>query len=136
MDLFKDSSVKNLFNRYIGVEKIYKIVYQGKGISLNDYYSAGHWSKRHNLKKKYNPIFEELIENAGVAELNQFSLIIAYNSRHDVDNVTGLEKIFMDTLKNMRVKEDDKRYYRGFMVFPDETLETNTFEFYLIPHAE
>lgn len=135
MNLFSDDCVSDVFSRYRDVQNVFKVVYNGKGVSLNDYYSAGHWSKRSNLKNKYKKIFNDLFDTAELEHMNKYSIIIRYNSRHDVDNVTGLEKIFVDTLRETWVREDNKKYYRGYMVFPDEKLPKNTFEFYIVSHG-
>ena len=50
----------------------------------------------------------------------------------DVDNVVGMEKVFTDCIKGRLVEEDDKRYFKGLMIFYDHKLPHNTFEFVLI----
>ncbi len=59
-------------------------------------------------------------------------MLIFYNSRHDVDNVIGMEKVFTDCLKGTLVKNDGKAYYKGLMIFYDTTLPKNTFEFVIL----
>ena len=117
------------------IKDVYKFVYTGKGVSLNEFYSQGHWSRRSKIKNKYKAIFEKMLEGGKIEWMDQFSLLILYNSRHDPDNVTGMEKVFMDTLKGDYITDDNKKFYRGFAIFPDESLPTNTFEFYLLPHG-
>jgi hypothetical protein len=123
--------------------KVVEIEYQGQGASLNDFYSQGHWSKRSQIKKKYRAIFDVLLSESRAEWMAQFYLVIFYNSRHDVDNVIGMEKVFVDALKRDVDKEgnvlregyvadDDKRYFRGVAVFPNENLPKNTFQFLLI----
>lgn len=136
MNLFNNTDILGVMGRFRNVDKVFKVVYVGKGVSLNDYYTSGHWSKRANLKNKYKKIFTELLEKSEMEKVDKFSILVRYNSRHDVDNVTGLEKLFVDTLKGTYIKEDDKKFYRGYMVFPDEQLKTNTFEFYIISHGK
>lgn len=110
----------------------YTVEYNGKGVSLNQYYSQGHWSQRHGIKKKYKPEFEELIEEVGIPKMTEFGLVIYYNSRHDPDNVIGFEKIFMDCLKEMElIPDDSKHYYKFCAVIPDLDLPNNTFLFNL-----
>ncbi|KKN46952.1 hypothetical protein LCGC14_0667760 [marine sediment metagenome] len=117
----------------VGVLKnIYKISYQGQGVSLNQYYSSGHWSIRYKLVAKYHDIFKDLFEESELKELDGFYLLMFYNSRHDVDNTVGLTKLFVDALKGLYVKEDNKKFYKGVMLFCDGSLPTNTFEFYIL----
>jgi len=120
----------------LGVLKCaYKCVYTGKGVSLNEFYKQGHWSKRSRIKNQYRELFENMIDKAKIKWMDQFSLVMFYNSRHDPDNVVGMEKVFMDTLKGKYMEDDNKKFFRGFAIFPDESLPMNTFEFYLLPHG-
>lgn len=106
------------------------IVYEGKGVSINDFYSQGHWTKRNKIKKEYKPIFSKLINSSGIPEMDSFAIIIEYNSRHDPDNVTGIEKLFVDTLKDEgRIIDDSKKYYKFYGVTPNLELKSNTFIF-------
>ena len=127
---------ENLTRKYT----TYRIVYKGQGVSLNDWYSQGHWSKRSALKKKYVPIFKEQFrEIIGKDILKKFVVILEYNSKHDTDNITGLEKLFTDALKiNDKngdgegwILDDAKKYFRLYLVKPNEELEKNEFVFYV-----
>jgi hypothetical protein len=122
-----------------------RISYQGKGVSLNKFYKQGHWTTRSTLKNQYFEIFDKLfVENKDLTWLNSFYLVIFYNSRHDVDNVTGMSKVFVDALKKgidrktgevVRagyVEEDNKQYFKGLAIFPDPTLPYNTFDFVIL----
>lgn len=117
---------------------IYEIDYKGKGISLNDFYSSSHWRTRHNIKTKFKPLFKGLIrEVLEYKSIKKFALVFEYNSRHDTDNVTGTEKLFVDALKEDKsgdgwVIDDAKKYYKMYLVKPNEELEKNTFRFKLI----
>jgi len=113
--------------------KLFKLEYKGRGVSLNKIYSQGHWSVRHKVTKEYETIFTDLLEG-NVDHMEKFSLWIFYNSGHDPDNVVGMEKLFTDCLKGKYVHDDSKKYFRGFGIWPDETLERNTFQFYILKH--
>jgi hypothetical protein len=120
------------------ISKVTKICYNGKGVSLNDYYSSSHWSARHSLKKKYLKLLFPLMDKELSKDMiDKFGLYIFYNSRHDPDNVVGTEKIFMDMLKTHFgvIIDDSKKYYKSLSIIPDDKLETNTFEFYLTEYA-
>ena len=100
-----------------------------KIVSLNKYYSGGHWGVRGRLKKKYKAIFTPLLEDCGVV-MKKFDLAILYSSRHDPDNITGTEKLFVDTLKECGlIPDDNKKFFRGLHILPDESLKTNTILF-------
>lgn len=116
------------------IGKVTSFKYSGKAFSLNDFYAGGNWYARQSIKNEYKPIFEKLIQQADKGKLyfEKFYLLIFFNTRHDVDNVMGMEKIFIDTLKGNIIKEDNKTHYKGLMVFYDKLLPMNTFEFILI----
>ena len=84
---------------------VYTITYKGKGVSLNAFYSQGHWHKRNAIKNEYGAIFRSLLQEAKVPKLDKFNMVIRYNSRHDLDNIVGMSKILVDTMKK---KKDDK----------------------------
>lgn len=107
--------------------------YTGEAVSLNKFYAQGHWRTRQQIKEKYKALFSKVIDTNIPAEvLDNFYLIIFYNSRHDCDNVIGMEKIFMDCLKGKIIVGDGRVNYKGVMIFYDITLPKNTFEFILI----
>jgi hypothetical protein len=113
--------------------KVVTFRYTGKGISLNKFYSQGHWSTRHNIKQEYTKKLAPVIAHAmGKHFFEEFFLLIFYRSRHDVDNVVGMEKMLMDMLKGHVVSGDGNKAYKGLMMFHDKNLPMDTFEFILI----
>jgi hypothetical protein len=128
---------------YLGrksVKDIYKIVYKGKPFSLNDIYQSGNskggWYLRKKLKDKYGKIFSDLLDEhyAGgyLKKFDKFYLAVLYNSKHDADNIVGMSKVFADTLRPKYVPNDTKKHFKGLMVFVDERLSMNEFEFLII----
>ena len=113
-------------------DKTASILYKGKGFSLNELYSQGHWKKRSGLKNEYSFRFKALMREARLEFMDTFYLIVVYNSRLDVDNVSGMAKVFVDSLKNSYIVEDTKKYYKGLMIFPDSTLEKDSVYFILM----
>ena len=113
-----------------GVNDCFEVKYEGQGVSLNKFYSQGHWSTRNNIKNKYKPIISDLLKDNNVPKMDEFGLIIEYNSRHDPDNVTGMEKLFVDSMKeNELIIDDHKKYYKFYCVVPNLELDNNTFIF-------
>lgn len=124
-------------------KRSWEILYTGKGVSLNDFYSQGHFYKRNELKKKYAKIFSELIADSGLVPIEKYILTCYFNSRHDTSNVAGMVKMFEDTLAgdhNRRkgfgiyeyprmIPDDSKKYCLGIEIYPDLELPANTFKF-------
>lgn len=92
---------------------------------------------------KYKSSFGWLIKEAKLPWLEEFALIIFYNSRHDCDNVVGgMGKCFLDALKQEEengcvtkhgyCKDDSRNYCKMVTAVYDKTLENNTFKFQII----
>lgn len=135
--------ILNLSKRIGLILDTYSITYQGKGVSVNDYYSAKGWWHRNKIKKEYSEIFDNLIRKSKIQWMDEYCLIIFYNSNHDPDNVVGLSKIFVDEIKQQTdkqgdiikkgfIKDDSPKYCKFFAVVPDKKLTKNTFEFRLL----
>lgn len=131
--------IANFVRRIIGfllrlgyIKKYWILEYNGKILSLNDLYKQGHWAIRANLKKKYKAKFLELLIKYNVKKCSEFLIIIFYNTRHDVDNLVGVSKILVDTMKGIVSKDDNKSYYKGLAIFPDGNLSRGSLEIYII----
>lgn len=123
------------------------IRFKGRGVSFNEIYSSGTWYTRSRIKNKYKDIFDLLIKgDKDIRWMNEFVIDLSYNSKHDPDNVVAMEKIFVDTMRQERDKEknvikkgyfydDSKRYCKGVILRPDESLPFNTFRFCLYEHG-
>lgn len=130
------------------LNEVATIIYTGRGVSLNKFYSQGHWSTRSNIKNIYRKIFIKLLdENKDIRWIDKYFLSIYYNSAHDPDNVIGMEKVFTDSLKQEKdrsgniiyegyIKDDSKKYCRGVVILPDESLPRNTFKFVLYEYGD
>lgn len=112
--------------------KLWSVSYEGQFVSLNKWYSGSHWSSRNGLKKKYSKIFNNDIDKLDIQWMDEFAIIIEYNSRHDPDNVVGMAKIFVDCLKGRFFKDDTKKYYKTIAICPDLELDNNNITFNII----
>lgn len=131
---FIDRLVK-ILERVGVIEDSYSFRYEGRGVSLNQYYSQQHWTQRARIKKEYAKKAESFIDPVLDSDvlLNEFMMIIRYNSKHDPDNVSGFEKVVMDRLKERgNIIDDSKKYYKLFCIIPDDSLKHNEFIFNLI----
>jgi hypothetical protein len=140
------SRLKEFFEEDITL--VAEILYKGKGVSFNQIYSSGTWYTRSSIKNKYKKIFLALLnENEDIRWMGQYLVDLSYNSRHDPDNVVAMEKIFIDTIKQDvdpkgnvlyegYIKDDSKRYCRGVILRPDESLPYNSFKFALYEYGK
>ena len=140
------SELKDFFN--INLTKVAEVVYKGKGVSFNAIYSAGTWHTRSSLKNKYKKIFLDLLkENEDIHWMDKYVVDVSYNSRHDPDNVIAMEKVFIDTIKqkvdpegNVEydgfIRDDSKKYCKGIILRPDDSLTYDTFKFVLYEYHD
>ena len=124
-----------LLKRLKVLKNIYEISYNGKIFSLNDLYRQGNWSIRSNLKKKYRDLFLAEVVKTDLKFVNQFYLIVFYNTRHDPDNIVGVVKVMVDALKGTYIADDNKKYFKGVCIFPDGSLPGGTVEFLIVEKA-
>lgn len=104
---------------------IKEIRWQGKHISLNDWYSNKHWTSRQKQKTQWHSFFSELLGNQ--VKLTKYKLEIEYNSRLDVDNVM-VQKFLNDTMKeNGWIIDDNKKYFKGMSIAVNEGLPDKTY---------
>jgi len=122
----------NLLFTFGFYSKHYKIVYNGKIASTNEFYEARHWSVRAGLKVKWSKIFDVLLIQAKVKPLKEFSVFIFYSSRHDADNLSIMGKMLVDTMKGKYIENDINRFYKSTHTIHDSSLPKNTFEFHII----
>lgn len=113
--------------------RYHRFTYQGESLSLNKFYTQGHWGERDKIRKRFHDYFNPMIDNAPKdLFFERYYLLIFFNNRLDVDNVVGMEKVFTDCLKGRLVHNDNKQYYKGMMIFYDQSLPKNSIEFILI----
>jgi hypothetical protein len=126
-----------------GVKGVYAVTYVGSGVSNNTFYSGGGgrggWRVRSSLKNKYSKLFQSLIDKVSIPWMDVYQISIVYNSKMDPGNVAAMEKIFTDTIKEERLKgvvtkkgliyDDSKKYCKGVMLIPDDSLPKDTYRF-------
>lgn len=120
--------ILNLFTTYV-------VRYEGLGVSNNAFYAGGNsanaWRVRSGIKSKYSKIFGWLVKPA--PRLTTIGVVVFFNSRHDVDNISGTLKIFLDQLRESgKIENDTKRYVKFTCNVYDPQLALNTFEFVIV----
>jgi len=131
--------VSKLIRRLLGLlfsvgiyDKHYKIVYEGKMVSLNQLYSQRHWSARSTMKNKYVDIFTILLLEAKVQPMKEMSIILFYAGKMDVDNAVVGCKFLADAIKGKYLLDDSSKFYKGLVMVHDSSLEKNTYEYHII----
>ncbi len=107
------------------MSNIIEVVYKGKWTSTNDLRNK-HWRANQGLKVQRRALFKGLILEQKPQPMEKFKVHVRFNSKIDTDNVTL--KFFLDALKDSGViKDDNKKFNRGIIIEPDESLEFNTY---------
>lgn len=103
----------------------FTVNYEGKWPSINDLRN-NQWSGNQGLKKKWRTKLGWLIIEQKPKKLSKYQVQVRYSSRLDPDNV--VLKFFVDALKDTGVIIDDnKKYFRGYSILPDESLNNNQY---------
>lgn len=112
--------------------KHFVLKYDGEVVSFNQIYSGGHWSKRSAIKTRFHKIFSVLLLEAKVKPMEEMSMVIFYNTRHDCDNIVLTAKFCLDAMKGVYIKDDNSKYYKGVMIFNDSTLPKGMLELHIL----
>jgi len=98
--------------------------FEGAWPSVNDLRNK-HWRTLDGLKNTIKKKYTVLILQQKPKKMNKFRVSVVYNSKLDPDNVTL--KFLVDSLKGIVIVDDNKKYFRGFEINPDESLKHNTY---------
>jgi hypothetical protein len=110
----------------------YKISYDGEIASFNQVYSGSHWGKRAAVKNSYSRIFSTLLLEAKVKPMTAISLIVFYNTKHDVDNLSYVMKMLVDTMKGTYIQNDGNKIYQSTHTIHDPSLPKGLVQFHII----
>lgn len=112
--------------------KHYVLKWDGEIVSTNKFYEARHWTVRAGLKVKYTKIFEPLLLQAKVKPFKELSLVVFYNTRFDVDNLSIMGKMLIDVMKGKYIENDTNKTFVSTHTICDKTLKKGMVEFHLI----
>lgn len=119
------------------VDSNIRIRYTGRIPSFNDIYESKHWKIRYSLSEKWHNVFLKLFKKHKIPKIGVFSLLVLYNTRHDVDNLVGVEKFFTDALTiGKYIVNDNQKCFKSLHIIVDKELPKNTVDFIIIPHEE
>ena len=122
----------NLLFAFGVYKRHYKSVYNGDITSANKIWESKHWAIRSSTKNKFTKIFQVLLLEAKVKPLQEMSMFVFFNTRHDVDNLSAIQKIMADTLKGHYIPDDNTKHYKSTHTIFDSTLPKGTVEFHII----
>lgn len=109
--------------------KVEKYIYDGPTISTNTV-RGSHYRK---YLKKINAIkltFKVMIKNSNLPVCKRVWVRLFYNTRHDVDGLSFMYKIFVDEIVKLnKLPDDAKKYNRLMYIRPDENLRKGTIIF-------
>lgn len=82
------------------IKKIHSVKLSGELPSTNIIYQSRHWTVRAKYEEQFTKVFRnEIFKNHRPPKADQFGIVVFYNNKFDVDNVTFIEKVFVDSLR-------------------------------------
>lgn len=114
------------------MDSIYHFKWSGEHISLNEWYSAKHWTVRYDKKAHWSSVFKPLIEAQKLPKIGTYKIELIYNSRLDPTNTITMIKLFEDTLKDLGyIIDDNKHYCKEVKITPDFDKKNKEYEIIL-----
>jgi len=104
--------------------------------SLNQYWAGMHWTKRKKeADRVHQLVLRSVPHDAVMFNSPVFIVIHAYfkNRPFDADNIVA--KPYIDALKGRLLREDDKRFVRGVMLYPYVDKENPRLEIEIVKAA-
>lgn len=100
----------------------------GKGVSLNEWYSSKHWTKRVALANKWHLFFRSMVP-IPMPRFETYYITMEYNSKIDASNSMALIKLLEDMMQKYGIIENDnKMFCRGITIIPNLTLKHNEYK--------
>jgi hypothetical protein len=92
-------------------------------VSLNDWYSSEHWTKRNKTKNFWHKFFADYLPTPKPF-FPKYEITLEFNSRLDASNTITMVKLCEDTLKKEGVITDDSiKYCKGIHLIPIEDMK-------------
>lgn len=96
--------------------------------SLNMIYAGKHWTYRVKKKNEYKTACKEELGKLDPFTADRIRIMVAYNSRLDIDNGILVSKFLADTLTEEGIIPDDKpKHYDKITIQFDPTLPKNCY---------
>ena len=114
----------------VPVGKTITVEWQGKHISLNEWYESKHWANRNKHAKEWHAFFKRLLLAKGKIEtVDKYRIALHYNSNLDPSNTITIIKLFEDTMQDIgMVKNDNKKFCVGIYIFPKENMPAKSYK--------
>lgn len=92
----------------------------GRDLSLNEWYSANHWSERDRDTRQWHEFFAKPFKKlAEIPKYEKYFITLKYNSNLDPSNCITMIKFYEDVLQSLGViKNDNKNNSLGLSIVP------------------
>jgi Holliday junction resolvase RusA-like endonuclease len=102
-----------------------EIRYCGKNWISRNKIDTIHWTKKEKIKKS---LYLELNLSPFRSHITNFKVSVRYNSRFDVDNVSGGFKMLLDLIVQKKgIIDDSPKYFKELNIKFDNELPKNTY---------
>jgi hypothetical protein len=98
-------------------------VWAEKHVSLNDWYSSEHWSKRNKTKTFWHKFFKDSLPKEK-PYFHKYTIELLFNSRLDPSNTITMIKLCEDSLQKEGIIDDDSsKHCRGIYISPCDDMK-------------
>lgn len=102
--------------------------WEGEHISLNDWYSSEHWTKRNKSAEYWHFFFKKQLI-CPYPYFPKYEITLEFNSRLDPSNCITMVKLCEDMLQKEKIIENDnKKFCKGIHIIPIETMKNFTYK--------
>lgn len=118
--------IRQTINSNLNEQIVFK--WAGKDISLNQWYSSEHWTKRNTTKKEWHSFFESFML-IPYPIFEAYTVTLEYNSRLDPSNTITMIKLCEDMLQGIGViKNDTGEYCKGLIITPNAMMKRKSYK--------
>lgn len=105
----------------------FSITWSGVDLSLNKWYANRHWSFRNKEKEFWKNFFIKITPRK-MKLIDQYFIVMSFNSRLDASNTIPMIKIYEDTLKEYDyIIDDSRKFCKGLQILTDDSLDKKTY---------
>lgn len=102
--------------------------WEGKDISLNEWYSSKHWTARNKAKMDWHNFFKQFITHP-YPFFATYTITLECNSRIDPSNLITLVKLCEDAMQELGIiKNDSAEFCKGVHIIPNENMKRKSYQ--------
>jgi hypothetical protein len=102
--------------------------WEGKDISLNQWYSSKHWTDRNKQQKDWHQFFKSFLTQP-YPFFATYTITLHCNSRLDPSNCITMIKLAEDAMQELGIiKNDSAEFCKGVHIIPDINMKRKSYQ--------